>query len=98
MSSFKNRGLGGDELRRRREDVTIEIRKQKKEESLAKRRNLSTANNQHDSQDNDEASIVAAQVNLLFTWPSILFTDYFIYLIATSRTPKHGRWCLLKQP
>ena len=30
----------GDELRRRREDQQVEIRKQKKEESLAKRRNL----------------------------------------------------------
>jgi importin subunit alpha-1 len=30
----------GDELRRRREDQQVEIRKQKKEENLAKRRNL----------------------------------------------------------
>ena len=30
----------GDELRRRREDQQVEIRKQKKEESIAKRRNL----------------------------------------------------------
>ncbi|KAI9005886.1 armadillo-type protein [Gaertneriomyces semiglobifer] len=41
MGQFKNRGiLKTDELRRRREDVAIELRKQKKEESLAKRRNL----------------------------------------------------------
>ena len=32
----------GDELRRRREDQQVEIRKQKKEENLAKRRNLET--------------------------------------------------------
>ena len=32
----------GDELRRRREDQQVEIRKQKKEENLAKRRNLDT--------------------------------------------------------
>lgn len=30
----------GEELRRRREDQQVEIRKQKKEENLAKRRNL----------------------------------------------------------
>jgi importin subunit alpha-6/7 len=30
----------GDELRRRREDQQVEIRKQKKDENLAKRRNL----------------------------------------------------------
>jgi importin subunit alpha-6/7 len=32
----------GDELRRRREEQQVEIRKQKKEENLAKRRNLAT--------------------------------------------------------
>jgi importin subunit alpha-1 len=32
----------GDELRRRREDQQVEIRKQKKEENLSKRRNLET--------------------------------------------------------
>jgi hypothetical protein len=43
MASYKNRGLmKADELRRRREDVTVEIRKQKKEESLSKRRNMSS--------------------------------------------------------
>ena len=31
-----------DELRRRREEQQVEIRKQKKEENLAKRRNLTT--------------------------------------------------------
>ena len=41
LSSFKNRGaLKPEEIRRRREDVTVEIRKQKREESLAKRRNF----------------------------------------------------------
>ena len=30
----------GDELRRRREDQQVEIRKQKKEENLAKKRNI----------------------------------------------------------
>ncbi|KAJ3415528.1 Importin alpha subunit (Karyopherin alpha subunit) (Serine-rich RNA polymerase I suppressor protein) [Chytridiales sp. JEL 0842] len=41
MAAYKNRGMmKADELRRRREDVTVEIRKQKKEESLSKRRNM----------------------------------------------------------
>jgi len=41
MNKFKNRGdLKTDELRRRREDAAIEIRKQKREENFAKRRNL----------------------------------------------------------
>lgn len=41
LQSFKNRGAQKtDEIRRRREDVTVEIRKAKRDESLAKRRNL----------------------------------------------------------
>jgi importin subunit alpha-6/7 len=39
----------GDELRRRREDQQVEIRKQKKEENLAKRRNLETKVQEWDS-------------------------------------------------
>lgn len=40
---YKNKGnFQTDEVRRRREDVTVELRRQKREESLAKRRNLHT--------------------------------------------------------
>ena len=39
--AYKSKNLfKGDELRRRREEQQVEIRKQKKEENLAKRRNL----------------------------------------------------------
>ena len=39
--AYKNRGaLQADDLRRRREEASVEIRKTKREESLAKRRNL----------------------------------------------------------
>ncbi|KAI8846665.1 armadillo-type protein [Chytridium lagenaria] len=42
VSNYKNRGLmKADELRRRREDMTVEIRKAKREENLSKRRNMS---------------------------------------------------------
>src|SRR5271167_4150119 len=41
--AYKGKNLfKGDELRRRREEQQIEIRKQKKDENLAKRRNLTT--------------------------------------------------------
>ncbi|KAJ3202563.1 Importin alpha subunit (Karyopherin alpha subunit) (Serine-rich RNA polymerase I suppressor protein), partial [Dinochytrium kinnereticum] len=41
VANYKNRGLmKADELRRRREEATVEIRKQKREENLSKRRNM----------------------------------------------------------
>jgi len=41
--TYKGKNLfKGDELRRRREEQQVEIRKQKKDENLAKRRNLNT--------------------------------------------------------
>ncbi|KAI8818799.1 armadillo-type protein [Fimicolochytrium jonesii] len=41
LQQFKNRGAwNAEDLRRRREDVAVELRKQKREESMAKRRNL----------------------------------------------------------
>ena len=40
-NQFKNRGqMQPNEIRRRRDDFTVEIRKQKREDSLAKRRNF----------------------------------------------------------
>lgn len=51
-SGFKSRGaMKPDEIRRRRDDVTVEIRKQKREDQLAKRRNLSTVATASDSDD-----------------------------------------------
>jgi importin subunit alpha-1 len=56
MMSFKNRGnMQQDELRRRREDVAVEIRKQKREESLAKRRNMAVGAQADASEDEDAA-------------------------------------------
>ena len=55
LNAFKNRSaLRPDELRRRREDTAVEIRKVKREESLAKRRNLNLANLPSDDESDDE--------------------------------------------
>jgi importin subunit alpha-1 len=75
MASFKNRGNTQDELRRRREDVAVEIRKQKREESLAKRRNMTVGAQADGSEDEDategpttnlEASLPEMMAVLLF--------------------------------
>ncbi|KAG9306149.1 hypothetical protein G9A89_016053 [Geosiphon pyriformis] len=56
-NAFKSKGiLKSDELRRRREEQQIEIRRKNREESLAKRRNF----NIPASPDSDDESIVAA--------------------------------------
>ena len=65
-TTFKAKGtFKPDELRRRREEQQIEIRKQKREENLAKRRGItgrdgtqtSTAGGMQDSDDEDVGSI-----------------------------------------
>lgn len=54
-TNFKNRGaFKADELRRRREEAQVEIRKQKRDENLSKRRNLTNVSNVSDSEDEPE--------------------------------------------
>ncbi len=52
-STFKNRGLNADELRRRREEASVEIRKQKREDALFKRRNVPTRSSLESSESSD---------------------------------------------
>lgn len=40
QSRYKNRAMTQDELRRRREEDSIQLRKQKREEQLSKKRNV----------------------------------------------------------
>lgn len=55
-TNFKNKGrFQSDELRRRRENHQVDLRKQKREEVLSKRRNYN--NNANDSEDEDAAGI-----------------------------------------
>lgn len=51
---YKNQGLDSAELRRRREEEGIQLRKQKREQQLIKRRNLNPQIDDHDDDDNSE--------------------------------------------
>ena len=53
-----------DELRRRREEQQVEIRKAKREESLAKRRNLAATSPAPGAVDSDDEGTSESQVRL----------------------------------
>lgn len=57
-SRYKNTGLDATELRRRREEEGIQLRKQKREQQLIKRRNLNTQVDDQDDNDNHEMGML----------------------------------------
>ncbi|KAJ1993606.1 Importin subunit alpha-1 [Dimargaris cristalligena] len=71
-NAYKSKGLfKNDELRRRRDEQSVEIRKQKREESLAKKRNLNINPEVSDS-DDDEAASVALNDQLKEQLPAMV--------------------------
>ncbi|KAJ2159569.1 Importin subunit alpha-1 [Coemansia sp. RSA 552] len=72
--AFKTKGtFQADELRRRREDQTIEIRRQKREESLTKRRNFNAvADSASDSEEDEGGSGAGYQETLQQQFPGMI--------------------------
>lgn len=57
LKSFKNNGRDLDDMRRRRTESSIELRKQKKEDQVLKRRNIGPSNGDEDTPLNDKTNL-----------------------------------------
>ncbi|KAJ3176385.1 Importin alpha subunit (Karyopherin alpha subunit) (Serine-rich RNA polymerase I suppressor protein) [Geranomyces variabilis] len=89
LQQFKNRGsFKSDELRRRREDVAVELRKQKREESMAKRRNLNLADAQSESEDESGNPSAKSTMDLADMMEGIFSPDIETQINATARFRK----------
>lgn len=63
--AYKGKNLfKGDELRRRREEQQVEIRKQKKDENLAKRRNLTAVDMSMESDTDEDTAVTDEKVHI----------------------------------
>ncbi|KAG4301947.1 hypothetical protein PCANB_001952 [Pneumocystis canis] len=72
-NNFKSKNLfKDDELRRRREEQQMEIRKQKREESLAKRRNLNLLSRLETAESDDEDSALQLENQLNNELPQMI--------------------------
>lgn len=80
---FKNRGKDQDEMRRRRNEVTVELRKNKREESLQKRRNVPIG----DSTDEEECVYLGSN-DLMTLVTSAQSPDPNIKLAAVQKARK----------
>lgn len=73
-NAYKNKGIfGQEELRRRREEAQVEIRKQKREESIAKRRNFAAPDS--DGSDDDAEGVDSTFLEQLPSMIQGVFSD-----------------------
>lgn len=77
-SEFKFQGLTPDELRRRREETSIEIRKSKREDTLNKRRTFlltSSGDLPEKHEDSTKKSNAFDDVDVSFIYSILIFLD-----------------------
>jgi len=92
----------GDELRRRREDQQVEIRKQKKEENLAKRRNLDIKVQEFEgalgdtSESDDENGSLNRKVRMRVDAKYPSCDSFHTNGIDYGGVSKNGSWCIFR--
>lgn len=87
MKSYKNKSLNPDEMRRRREEEGLQLRKQKREEQLFKRRNVANAEEAPEEEGMD-GNLHESQINNMEMASSGVISADMIEMIF-SNNPEH---------
>ncbi|XP_077335503.1 importin subunit alpha-5 [Lithobates pipiens] len=88
MKSYKNKSLNPDEMRRRREEEGLQLRKQKREEQLFKRRNVANAEEAPEEEGMADGNLHESQINNMEMASSGVISADMIEMIF-SNNPEH---------
>ncbi|XP_005106042.1 importin subunit alpha-1 [Aplysia californica] len=86
IGAYKNKGRDIEDLRRRRAETSVELRKQKKEETLLKRRNVEILDDEPTSPLQEHNKPAIMPLNEIVT--SIKSTDHYVVFNATQSVRK----------
>jgi len=89
LKSFKNNGKDLDDLRRRRTESSIELRKQKKEDQVLKRRNIGNAEDEtplNDKTNLGASTSTAAQTQNAQTTPNLTLDEIIQIILSHGST------------